>query len=266
MILMSVLRRLTLLTLPFFVTACGAEESHATTPATEVVASANVASTNIDSAALKARFSKLGLNITDIQPSDVAGLVEIQTNSGVLFASNDGKHFIAGTLYALDDNGQYRDVIAERQAPLNAEKIAKFGDSVIEYKAANEKYVVTVFTDITCGYCVRLHSQMKEYNDLGITVRYMAFPRQGGMSPVADQMAGIWCAVDPQAAMHDAKVNRKFAPAENDLAQCKKTIAAHYQLGQELGINGTPAIFLASGEMIAGYLPPEKLLQRLQQQ
>ncbi len=175
---MSVLRRLTLLTLPFFVTACGAEESQAKTetPAQQV---APAAKQNFDEAALKAKFSKLGVSILDIQPSDVAGLLEIQTNGGVLFASNDGNHFIAGTLYAIDDNGGYKDVIAERQAPLNAEKIAKFSDSVIEYKADNEKYVVTVFTDITCGYCVRLHSQMQGYNDLGITVRYMAYPRQG---------------------------------------------------------------------------------------
>ncbi|EDM56481.1 thiol:disulfide interchange protein DsbC [Vibrio parahaemolyticus AQ3810] len=75
------------------------------------------------------------MSIIDIQPSDVAGLLEIQTNGGILFASNNGDHFIAGTLYAIDDNGGYKDVLAERQAPLNAEKIAKFADSMIEYKA-----------------------------------------------------------------------------------------------------------------------------------
>ncbi|CSI27176.1 thiol:disulfide interchange protein DsbC [Vibrio cholerae] len=80
---------------------------------------------------------------------------------------------------------------------------------MIEFKAPNEKYAITVFTDITCGYCVRLHSQIKEYNDLGITVRYLAYPRQGPQGQVADQMAAIWCSNDPKAAMHDAKVNRK---------------------------------------------------------
>ncbi|EME0827433.1 bifunctional protein-disulfide isomerase/oxidoreductase DsbC [Vibrio vulnificus] len=261
---MSVLRRLTLLTLPLFVTACGAEESQAVEtaqPTAQVVAN-----THFDSEALKARFSKLGLNIMDIQPSDVAGLVEIQTNGGVLFASNDGKHFIAGTLYAIDDNGGYKDVIAERQAPLNAAKIAKFSDSVIEYKADNEKYVVTVFTDITCGYCVRLHSQMQGYNDLGITVRYMAYPRQGATGPVAEQMATIWCAEDPKSAMHNAKVDRTFDNPAKDLKQCKETIQAHYNLGRELGISGTPAIFLPNGELVGGYLPPADLLKRLEQQ
>ncbi|WP_330944560.1 bifunctional protein-disulfide isomerase/oxidoreductase DsbC [Vibrio diabolicus] len=262
---MSVLRRLTLLTLPFFVTACGAEESQAKTdtPAQQV---APAAQSSFDEAALKTKFSKLGLSIVDIQPSEVAGLLEIQTNGGILFASNDGSHFIAGTLYAINDDGSYKDVIAERQAPLNAEKIAQFSDSMIEYKADDEKYAVTVFTDITCGYCVRLHSQMEGYNDLGITVRYMAYPRQGATGPVAEQMATIWCAEDPKSAMHNAKVNRTFDNPAKDLKQCKETIQSHYNLGRQLGISGTPAIFLPNGEMVGGYLPPAELLKRLKQQ
>ncbi|HCG7967201.1 TPA: bifunctional protein-disulfide isomerase/oxidoreductase DsbC [Vibrio parahaemolyticus] len=261
---MSVLRRLTLLTLPFFITACGAEESQAKTE-TPAQQAAPTAQQHFDEAALKAKFSKLGLSIIDIQPSDVTGLLEIQTNGGILFASNNGDHFIAGTLYAIDDNGGYKDVLAERQAPLNAEKIAKFADSMIEYKADNEKYVVTVFTDITCGYCVRLHNQMQGYNDLGITVRYMAYPRQGATGPVAEQMATIWCAEDPKAAMHNAKVSRTFDNPAKDLEQCKETIQAHYNVGRQLGISGTPAIFLPNGEMVGGYLPPAELLKRLEQ-
>jgi thiol:disulfide interchange protein DsbC len=262
---MSVLRRLTLLTLPFFVTACGAEESQAKTetPAQQV---APMAQQHFDEAALKAKFSKLGLSIVDIKPSDVTGLLEIQTNGGILFASNDGNHFIAGTLYAIDENGGYKDVLADRQAPLNAAKIAEFSDSMIEFKADNEKYAVTVFTDITCGYCVRLHNQMKGYNDLGITVRYMAYPRQGATGPVADQMATIWCADDPKAAIHNAKVNRTFDNPAKDLNQCKETVQAHYNVGRQLGISGTPAIFLPGGEMVGGYLPPADLLNRLEQQ
>ena len=165
----------------------------------------------------------------------------------------------------MDENGKFSDVLAERQAPLNAEKVAAMSDTVIEYKADNEKYVVTVFTDITCGYCVRLHSQMQGYNDLGITVRYMAYPRQGATGQVADQMAAIWASDDPKTAMHDAKVNRQMPASGKDLAEHKQIIAKQYQLGRELGINGTPAIVLASGELVSGYLPPAQLIQRLEQ-
>lgn len=262
---MSVLRRLTLLSLPFFVTACGAEESQPSqaTPATVVEAAA--ASSAADEAAIRERFAKIGIEVSEVVASDIAGLVEVRTPGGILFASPSGDHFIAGTLYSIDADGNYKDVIAERQAPINAEKIASFADTVIEYKAKDEKYVVTVFTDITCGYCVRLHSQMEQYNDLGITVRYLAYPRQGATGSVADQMAKIWCSENPADAMHDAKVNRKEAVFDGDLKQCQETVAKHYELGRELGISGTPAIFLPNGEMVGGYLPPADLLKRLQQ-
>ncbi|WP_102315794.1 thioredoxin fold domain-containing protein [Vibrio cyclitrophicus] len=259
---MSVLRRLPLLAFPLMITACNASEAKVEPTSTAVeVASAQA----IDTAALTKRFEKIGIEVDKIVPSDIDGLLEVQTNSGIIFSSPEGDHFIAGTLYSLDDNGKFSDVLAERQAPLNAEKVAAMSDTVIEYKADNEKYFVTVFTDITCGYCVRLHSQMQGYNDLGITVRYMAYPRQGATGQVADQMAAIWASDDPKEAMHDAKVNRQMPASGKNLAEQKQIIAKQYQLGRELGINGTPAIVLASGELVSGYLPPAQLLQRLDQ-
>ncbi|WP_299127314.1 thioredoxin fold domain-containing protein [uncultured Vibrio sp.] len=259
---MSVLRRLPLLALPLMITACNASEAKVEQTSTAAeVAPAQA----IDTAALTKRFEKIGIKVDKIVPSDIDGLLEIQTNSGIIFSSPKGDHFLAGTLYSLDENGKFSDVLAERQAPLNAEKVAALSDTVIEYKADNEKHVVTVFTDITCGYCVRLHSQMQGYNDLGITVRYMAYPRQGATGQVADQMAAIWASEDPKTAMHNAKVERQMPASGKDLAEQKQIIAKQYQLGRELGINGTPAIVLESGELVSGYLPPAQLLQRLEQ-
>ncbi|WP_299685478.1 thioredoxin fold domain-containing protein [uncultured Vibrio sp.] len=259
---MSVLRRLPLLALPLMITACNASEAEVEQTSTAAEMAPVQA---IDREALTQRFDKIGIKVDKIVPSDIDGLLEIQTSSGTVFSSLEGDHFLAGTLYSLDDNGKFSDVLAERQAPINAEKIAAMSDSVIEYKADNEKYVVTVFTDITCGYCVRLHSEMQGYNDLGITVRYMAYPRQGATGQVADQMAAIWASDDPKTAMHDAKLNRQMPEPGKDLSELKQVIAKQYQLGRELGVNGTPAIALESGEMVSGYLPPDQLLQRIEQ-
>ena len=93
----------------------------------------------------------------------------------------------------------------------------------------------------------------------------MAYPRQGATGSVADQMATIWGADDPQAAMHNGKVKREFPEKSKDFAKYQEIIKEHYALGRELGISGTPAIFLPNGEMVGGYLPPEQMLQRLQQ-
>ncbi|CAH0526807.1 bifunctional protein-disulfide isomerase/oxidoreductase DsbC [Vibrio hippocampi] len=260
---MSVLRKLTLLTLPLFAVACGAEEP--STPKTTESAQVETAVVAQDDAALKARFAKIGIDVLEVVPTDIEGLHEVRTNSGVLYSSATGDYFIAGTMYSLNENGQYVDLLAARQAPINAEKIAQLRDSMIEYKADNEKYAVTVFTDITCGYCVKLHKEMKQYNDLGITVRYLAYPRQGPSGPVAEQMAKIWCSTNPNEAMHDAKENRIEATFDGDLTQCRHTIAQHFALGRDLGISGTPAIFLPNGELVSGYLPAKDLLSRLEQ-
>ncbi|UUM30213.1 thioredoxin fold domain-containing protein [Vibrio japonicus] len=245
---MSVLRRVTLLTLPFL-----------------MAGQVSAAEVKIDKEQLEQRFSKLGLQVNDAVPADIDGLVEVQTNEGILFASPTGDYFLAGTLYKLDKNGQYEDVLAKRQAPINAAKIEAQKANMIEFKADNEKYVVSVFTDITCGYCVRLHSQMQGYNDLGITVRYMAYPRQGPTGSVADQMAMIWGAKDPQSAMSDGKIQRTFPGKGEDFAKYQDIIKQQFALGRELGVSGTPALFLPNGEMVGGYLPPADLYQRLQQ-
>lgn len=214
---------------------------------------------------LTQKFEKLGVSVNDIRESDIQGLLEVHTSGGTLFATPDGKQFIAGTLYQFNSDGTYDDVIAKRQAPLNAKKIAAMADDMIVYKAKNEKYVVTVFTDITCGYCVKLHSEMQKYNDLGITVRYLAFPRAGGNSQVAEQMEAIWSSDDRNAAFSQAILKHKLPADAQSSVVSPVDIEKQYNLGRQLGVAGTPAIFLPDGMMVGGYLPASRLLQRLQQ-
>ncbi|MCE0493370.1 bifunctional protein-disulfide isomerase/oxidoreductase DsbC [Vibrio salinus] len=220
--------------------------------------------TDFNKQELTKKFARLGVTVSDVRPSDIEGLVELQTSGGVIFSSPNGDFFIAGKLYKMNKNGTYYDVIAKRQAPLDAKKINALSDDMIVYKAKNEKYVVTVFTDITCGYCVKLHKDMKLYNALGITIRYLAFPRQGAKGPVADQMAAIWCADDPAKALTEAKEERKLPSPTVNFPSCQKKIAQQHQLGRELGVTGTPAIYLPNGMMVGGYLPPKNLLDRLE--
>ncbi|NLS12253.1 thioredoxin fold domain-containing protein [Vibrio sp. SM6] len=263
---MSVLRRLTVLTLPLFAAACGAEQTLETVAPIAQVQAATTA-TQFDEAALKTRFAELGLDVVSMRAADLPGLVEIETPRGILYSTPQADYFLAGTLYQLSADGSYKDVVAARQAPINAQKLTTLSDQMIEFKAPNEKYAVTVFTDITCGYCVKLHQEIEQYNDAGITVRYLAFPRQGPAGTVATDMAKIWCAENAQQAMHDGKVRGEFATVDSQaLAQCQASIADQYQMGRELGISGTPAIFLPGGEMVGGYLPAPQLLQRLQAQ
>ncbi|MBL1917286.1 bifunctional protein-disulfide isomerase/oxidoreductase DsbC, partial [Klebsiella pneumoniae] len=109
-------------------------------------------------------------------------------------------------------------------------------------------------TDITCGYCHKLHEQMSDYNALGITVRYLAFPRQGLQSQAEQDMKAIWCAKDRNKALDDAMNGKGVQPAS-----CSIDIAKHYTLGVQMGVNGTPAMVLSNGMVLPGYQGPKEL-------
>jgi thiol:disulfide interchange protein DsbC len=133
-------------------------------------------------------------------------------------------------------------------------------DKRIAYSPSKAKHTVTVFTDIDCGYCRRMHQQMSEYNQLGIAVEYMFFPRAGVGSESFDKAVSVWCAADRAKALTDAKAGTAL-----DKKECANPIEEEYALGNRIGISGTPAVIATDGTQLGGYLPPEQLLQRLDQ-
>ncbi|CPR14390.1 bifunctional protein-disulfide isomerase/oxidoreductase DsbC [Brenneria goodwinii] len=206
-----------------------------------------------DDAAIKQTMARLGMQDAEVQPAPLAGMKTVLTDSGVFYISEDGKHLIQGPLYDISGN-----------VPVNVTnqilkgKMDALQDQMIVYKAAQEKYVITVFTDITCGYCQKLHEQMKDYNALGITVRYLAFPRQGTNSQTEKEMQSIWCVANRNKAFDDAMKGDEISPAT-----CKTNIDAHYQLGIQFGVKGTPAIVLEDGMVVPGYQEPKEMLAML---
>lgn len=208
--------------------------------------------------ALKKKLNDtLGVEVADIQPSPIAGMQQALTDRGVIYISDDGSKLFHGNLYDMD-RGMLNLTDAALAGP-RKEMIKEYEDDMLVYKAKDEKHVITVFTDVTCGYCRKMHNEMKDYNDAGITVRYLAFPRQGIPSKNADDMRSIWCAADPLEAMNDAQ-NGKSVP----LAKCDAKIGEQYQLGATLGVTGTPAVVLEDGILIPGYQPAKSLLRMLE--
>lgn len=202
-----------------------------------------------DDAAIKQTLAKLGVQSTEIQPSPISGMKTVLTNSGVLYVTEDGKHMIQGPLYDVSGAQPINTTNSMLMTHLNA-----LEKEMIVYKAANEKHVITVFTDITCGYCHKLHEQMADYNALGITVRYLAFPRQGMQSEAADNMKAIWCAKDRNKAFDDAMAGKGVKAASCDI-----DIADQYALGVQFGVSGTPAIVLSNGYVVPGYQGPQEM-------
>ncbi|WP_395341320.1 bifunctional protein-disulfide isomerase/oxidoreductase DsbC [Ningiella sp. W23] len=201
--------------------------------------------------------AKLQLRIDTIADSQVPGLLEIYTDRGLFYVSEDGQYFLQARVY--DVQNEIVDVTENSLKQMRLDGIEKFKDSAIEFKAENEKYVVNVFTDATCGYCRKLHNEMDQLNDLGITVRYLAFPRAGINSGVYTDAVSIWCAEDPQDAITKAKAGENVASAS-----CANEVAEQYNFGKQIGVNGTPNIILPDGSVVPGYQPAKSLELALQ--
>jgi thiol:disulfide interchange protein DsbC len=209
-----------------------------------------------DAAAITHSLDRLGVHNADVQPSPVAGLKTALTENGVLYVSDDGRHVLQGPLY---DVGGSQPVNVTNQ--LLSKRLNALQDDMIVYLAPNEKHVVTVFTDITCGYCHKLHEQLKDYNDRGITIRYLAFPRQGLKSRVGKDMASVWCSANPKETFDRTMQGEAVA-----VATCKTDISKQYRLGVQYGIQGTPALLLTNGVVIPGYQSPDEMVALLKQQ
>jgi len=209
-----------------------------------------------DDSAIQQTLKKVGLQQAEIQPSPLPGMKTVLTESGVIYITEDGKHMIQGPLY---DVSGAQPVNVTNQ--LLDKKVAALAPEMIVYKAPKEQHVITVFTDITCGYCHKLHEQMADYNALGITVRYLAFPREGLNGQVEKAMKAIWCSADRNKAFDQAM--KGDTPQMDAPATCSLNLDKHYKLGILFGIQGTPAILTDSGMMIPGYQGPQELKQVL---
>ncbi len=205
-------------------------------------------------AEIKSKLQALGAKNIEVKDSPVKGLKTAVTDQGILYVSENGQYVLQGKMYELTNKGPV-DVAGK----LLADKVNALKNEMIIYPAKNEKYVVTVFMDITCHYCHILHQQVKEYNDLGITVRYLAFPR-AGMNETARQMEAIWTSKDPVFALNEAEKGN--LPKE---LKAPNIVKRHYDLGVQLGVQGTPSIVTSTGELIGGYLKPKDLLAALKE-
>ncbi|MET0065028.1 MAG: DsbC family protein [Candidatus Thiodiazotropha sp.] len=194
--------------------------------------------------------------ITSIQQSAVDGLYEVMLGTQMVYVTGDGRYLLSGLLY---DLAKREDLTSPKVALAKAQAIEAVGeDKMVVFAPEKTLHTITVFTDIDCGYCRKLHAEIQDYNDLGIRVRYMMYPRAGVGSASYDKAVSVLCADDPKAAMTLAK-----AGDEIEKKQCDNPVKQHYELGKDLGVTGTPAIFLESGDMLPGYMPAQKMNQIL---
>jgi thiol:disulfide interchange protein DsbC len=200
-----------------------------------------------------------GIHVEDLHPTPISGIYELTRGSEIAYVTADGKYAISGDLIDLAKNDNLtethrRDVRAKLLGAVPESEMLVFGPR-------DPKYTITVFTDVDCAYCRQLHSQMAEYNRLGIRVRYLFYPRTGPNTESWTKAEEVWCSDNRNEALTLAK----RGAALRVKACPNNPVAKHYALGQNFGLQGTPAIVLANGELIGGYLPPVELAQHLKE-
>jgi thiol:disulfide interchange protein DsbC len=209
--------------------------------------------------AVRAAVKQLAPNakIDAIAPSPIAGMFEVVIDGSLVYVPADGKYLISGDVWQVDGKKNLSDA---RRAGLHKTALHSFGDDkrIIYPATGPEKHKVTVFTDIDCGYCRKLHQDIANYNKAGITVEYMFFPRAGIASESYNKIVSVWCAADRNEALTKAK-----GGADPELKTCPNPVAEEFELGRRIGVAGTPAIFAEDGSQIGGYLTVDQMVSRL---
>jgi thiol:disulfide interchange protein DsbC len=208
------------------------------------------------------RSSRPELNISSIIASEISGLYAVQISNGpILYATGDGKHFVLGDLYQVAPGG-FVNLAEKAREGDRAEQMAQVNrDDMIIFSPEQQptKASIMVFTDVDCFYCQKLHKEVPDLNRLGIEVRYLAYPRAGIGSDAYKKIASAWCAADQQQAMTKLK-NRERIPTN---VCAGNPVAAQFKLGQQVGVNGTPALVTDTGRLMPGYMPALQLAAAL---
>ncbi len=203
-----------------------------------------------------------GFEPDSIEPTPLDGVYEVVSGTDVMYISADGRYLLRGSLIDLQGD---RNLTQRRRGDLVRDKIAAVGeDSMLVYPPVQgeAQYRITVFTDTTCPYCQRLHADLLDLRqEYPLEIRYLMFPRGGLESKGARELRSVWCSDDPQAALTAAKGDGAFQPDE---AACDAPVKEHYELGREVGVDGTPFLIMGEdGPVVSGYRPKSKLKSML---
>ncbi len=206
-------------------------------------------------AKMAAMFDQIEPQHVDYGPID--GWYKVQKGSILAYVSEDGRYLMQGDMIDLDRSINLSEIARDEARRDMLANLAD--DQVIAFTPEDVTHSVTIFTDVDCTFCRRLHAQIDQYNGLGIEVRYVLYPRGGPASKSWNVSEDIWCASDRQGALTAAKLDRTFATHKCDAS----IVSKHYIMGQESGLTGTPAIVFPDGSLMSGWLQPAELKQHL---
>lgn len=199
------------------------------------------------------------IKVQDISFSDQRNLYVINVGDiQPIYMLPDGEHIILGDIFNISE-GEAQSTTEKDKDIFRKNKLNTSNLETIDFLAKKEKYSLTVFTDVDCGYCRKFHNEIDQYNNLGISIKYLAFPRAGIDSESYTKMVSAWCSDQADLSITLLKDNKSI-PSNS----CENSVAEQFELGRTLGITGTPALITQSGKLLPGYVPAQELLMLLQ--
>lgn len=200
-----------------------------------------------------------GMSVESIQPTSLPGLYEVTAGGTIFYSDATAQHVVYGDMLSIKGQNNVVNLTEEKRKQTRLALLKTIPEkTMIIYPANKPRYQVTVFTDIDCGYCRKFHQDIPELNRQGVTVRYIAFPREGKKSATYNKMVSIWCSADKQTALNEAKKGGNVTAGS-----CNHPIDDHMRIVQKLELHGTPTMILSNGTILPGYLPPATLLEQL---
>jgi thiol:disulfide interchange protein DsbC len=201
---------------------------------------------------------RLDVPVKAVRESVIPGVYEVANGGEVIYVSSDGRYAIKGDIYDTDHG---RNVTDRRRAEARQELLRTLPDEeTVIFAPPKPRYTVTVFTDVECKFCRMFHSEIAEYNRLGVKVRYAFFPRPGPGSDAWRKAETVWCSANRQESLTNAI---QGVDPGSPKGPCRTPVARSYDLGKTLGMVGTPGIFTDKGDYISGYRPPAQLVEML---
>lgn len=210
---------------------------------------------------LAARMGKLfpKEKVTDVSPAPIPGLYEVLVGASLFYVSADGRYVVHGDLIDLDAHVNVSDQRRSEARKQVFEAMDSKGYIEFPSKAKETRKTLYIFTDIDCAYCRKMHTEVGRLNDAGIAVRYLAFPRTGTKGPSFEKAVAVWCAANRQEALTQSKLGMVI-----DSPKCDNPVAKEFELGNAMGVTGTPSVYTEQGKHIGGYVPAEELIQMMQ--
>jgi thiol:disulfide interchange protein DsbC len=200
-----------------------------------------------------------GVTAADISDSPLPGIYQVAIGAQVAYVTKDGRYIIRGDIYDADSSANVSEETRARARVSMLESVDPASMIVFKPASGEVKHKITIFTDIDCGYCRQFHREIDKVTALGIEVHYLFFPRTGPNTESWTKADQVWCAPNHNSALTRAKLGGEIPEG----AACNSPVEAHYELGHQIGVRGTPAIFSETGELIGGYLPPATLAKVL---